>query len=734
MAEPNSENTIEVTLSLLSSEGSQAAKDLANTLKQTADFFKTFEKSGIREYANELKAFTDELKKAREQGLGASSHASHSPTVRPPTAGETRQRLGGPPPKRGILPGIRSAWRQEEDTTPVQRFMRHIDPQNDEPYDESMGQMVGQQGGGGGRRSSGASTPEGGWLDEVNWPRQITRTEAFAATQTPFLGEFKMQHVFQAAARRSGRRAYNAADEAQALIAKRDEISALDPTDPANKQQLAEMPADAQIQAAMDRANKYGARAAFGDFLGNTSSTVAMAHQKLTQYYQRAAAAMNLGGAQALGYEQTGNKIGWGGFGFRDPFAAMTSEAGREAIGARWEGFKLGLRPGISGAQGQQIESELQGQGFGGTLRTQLANNVMAPAMQHYGLSPNNLAPLLQSVRTGATDIQTLNHTIDGLGSASRAAALTMEETIQQVTQVGEAVQQQGGTFMGGVQRGMEFQTNTGLRAGTAATLGENGFVQANLMKRGYIPGLTSGLANAQTFQAASMEGLQQMMGIYKGSFHNIPGEVITDAHGNSVRTKGTSAQDQQIAASAQALGITFEEAKRMWRQRDHVRSAEVAHGQAANIRDRLDRADKAIDKRFGGIHFGGIQNILKAQAEQKAIKQKDWTALEKTLLDSGAGKKEVADIMMEGDPHKRLKKADAALRKYQEKDREQSIKVKFTGAAAKYFEQDLGSGGGGHKSAVNKAAAVANDIANGATSLLPTPVKTVVDGIESIF
>lgn len=732
MAEPpnSGENTIEVSLSLLSSGDSQAAKDLAAALSQTAEFFKTFEKSGFKEYANELRAFTDELKKAREQGLGASSHASHSPTVRPPSAAETRQRLGEQP-KRGALHGIRSALRGGQGTW-EERFMRHIDPQNDEPYDESMAQMVGQQGGGGGgRRSSGASAPddggggEGGWLNQVRWPRQITRTEAFAATQSPFIGEFRTQHAFQAAARRAGRRAYNAADDAQRAM---EDIQASG----VGTQEQYEQMGNAQAEA-----NRWGNKAAFRDFLGNTSANLSLVHQQVSRWHQRAAAAMNLSGAQALGYGQTGNAIGWGGFGIRDPFAALTSPASREALGARWEGFKLGLRPGISPGQGQQIEGELQGQGFGGTVRTQLANDVMAPAMQRYGLSPNNLAPLLQSVRTGATDIQTLNHTIDGLGNASRAASLTMEETIQQISQVGEAVQAQGGTFMGGVQRGMEFQTNTGLRAGTAATLGENGFVQANLMRRGYIPGLTSGLANAQTFQAATMQSLEQMMGIYRGSFHGIQGEVITDAHGNSVRTKGTSAEDQQIAASAQALGITFEEAKRLWRQREHIRSAEVAHGQMANIQDRLDRVDKGLDRRLGGHGIsGGTQQALRREAEQKAIGQNDWSALEKTLHDSGAGKQEVADIMMETDPQKRLKMADSALRKYQEKDREASIRVKFTGAAAKYFEQDLGSGGGGHKNAVNKAAAVANDIANTATSILPVPfpIKAAEEAISNLI
>jgi hypothetical protein len=305
-----------------------------------------------------------------------------------------------------------------------------------------------------------------------------------------------------------------------------------------------------------------GRQAFWAERLSRQAGNAAGAHALFRQTQRGTQMAQGFSGM----LEDPGTSLGFGRdiinigpFGFTNPF----SRAGAEGMHQWLDQFRLRLRGGINGEQAQQINAATAGSGFSGQQGADIRMDFMAPLVQRYGLNAENLAPFLQVLRTGTGTIDDLNRVLGELGEGARSARMPVDAFTQSVAQLGEQMQAQGGTFLGGAQLGTQFAQSTGLNPGVAGTLMQNPVVQGYVAARTGLPTTLAGSASPLAQQRSMEQALRDRVAAFKGTMPSHR-EPIRDIDGNVVDYEVTSGRDAEIAAAAQSLGINQEQAKQM--------------------------------------------------------------------------------------------------------------------------------------------------------------------------
>lgn len=394
---------------------------------------------------------------------------------------------------------------------------------------------------------------------------------------------------------------------------------------------------------------------------------------------------------RSLGYGGTSN-IGFAGF--RNPFAMISGgqsaateqglamELERQALEGRIPGSGLGS--GMTSTQAQEATGTLAAQGFsnqGGVSsldpfhnmvngdNMNIAQNLLRPLM-NMGLSAQDAAQWTPALRNASASMQQLTDTLTNIPSAAKTAKQTVSDLNAQLEQVGQTLVTQGGTLQQGPELGLAFESATGMQPAIAGQLSQNPIYQGMMM--GQYGVLPSGIANlpggAQTEGMLSMFNLLRnaTSGLNRNKYENVPGV------GQVKVANGWQLQDSQIA---EMMGISQAEVNRLRQQSAHAGQISQTMGVLGSSADQT------------GLFDPNISN-----AERLKMWNAEVTNKQSQLGLTGAQLKTINSGKNFEDRFKALQK-DLLGNQQSTPQNTVELKVKFTGAAAKVFQQDGTSG-----------------------------------------
>jgi len=180
--------------------------------------------------------------------------------------------------------------------------------------------------------------------------------------------------------------------------------------------------------------------------------------------------------------------------------------------------------------------------------QTLIAKNFVEPMMLKYGGSANAWLQLDSVLRYANTSMSQLKDTLQGIGEASRAANIPINDFLNQINQIGQTFQQMGGSPQAGMAIGMTTTSDTGLPPTLAVTAAQNSLFQGYMTGQyGVIPsGLTS--LSPGSYVGGMLGFLQLIQKATAGFGHNVYGK-------NGVLL--SSAYQQQLGLESQLTGFS---------------------------------------------------------------------------------------------------------------------------------------------------------------------------------
>lgn len=305
----------------------------------------------------------------------------------------------------------------------------------------------------------------------------------------------------------------------------------------------------------------------------------------------------------AQGYDRAGADVTIPGthIGFQLPGPLrFLTEAGREGLRTSVEQVKLAARSEITKEQAAAITEAVESRGWRGDQQRRMVQGAgdlfSLPGLNQ--LNPDLGVGLMdQSLRYGNSSVKDFVETMRGLPDAAKAAKVSIDEMASGLEEMGNAVQEQGGTFREGLQRGTEFSSITGLPPQAGTKLMQNPVVQSNMfLKTGLIPQV-QGLAPTGSLTGSTYDSLKQMVGI----FDNMPDTVIRGASGKTT----ISGERQAIALAGQQLGLTPDEAISMWHNGKRIQTASRLE---TSLEGYQQERSKALRSKRGLGGLGGLE------------------------------------------------------------------------------------------------------------------------------
>lgn len=414
-----------------------------------------------------------------------------------------------------------------------------------------------------------------------------------------------------------------------------------------------------------------------------------------------------------------------------------------EGIQQRINAQRLRLRGGIDGQQAQAIIQSVSGAGWTGEQGQNLAFDVIAPLVQQ-GQNPEQTTKLMdQAIRNGNTSVEEFLETMTDLGPAARAARMSLDEYQAALGEFAEVAQQFGATTGQGQRLGRSLSTSLGMAPQVASgLLFESPLVQgAAMAQTGLLPqqqGLLGANQSTGAIYAALDMAAQGTSGFREQGFTD-----PTTGH----RVTG---EDAQVAAMSQILGgqYTPDVIKRLRRNRRATEGgarasdrldAYTEKAQATQReRDRVDitvrdRDWYSVSDQASRLWGGGGDprevvpaRFRRASADADRQLNRDWGRIRGDILSMAPEKG--SDERSEFDkrihklddlaPGKRGKEARKLIEERMRDlgdpgDDRPEVRVKFTGPAAKVFEQVMGDDGKAKRSS-NSGGKAINDFATG--------------------
>lgn len=518
-----------------------------------------------------------------------------------------------------------------------------------------------------------------------------------------------------------------------------------------------------------------GASAALGG-LNNTlgwaqrnAGKLFLGYKALTGFDAAGAANQMLG--QQLGYGAPA-AFGQNIFGFRNPLGNVSTAAQvgtasnieAQALEGRLPG--MGFGNGLSSAQAQSVMQTLTGQGFGmqpiagggvaggaisalGSLpiiggplsgiagsianllgsgpqgnAAMIAQNFMRPMMERFpGLSAGDLGQFTGALRYGGTSIQQLSDQLNSLGVEARAAQETVGQFASSVSQTSDAFQSLGSSAQGGYALATGFTNVTGKSPQFAATLGQSPLVQGlALSQYGILP---SGLGdmNSGAFAGTGLAALQMLQrataGLDRNKYKMVNGQEV-------LIQSGKQAQYDQIA---QMTGLPSNVVKSMLEDESGITAR-------ANAQEMLGDSTTGT-----GFYQYLDQHKGQLTAAQAKLANQDWNkTVANTWRGTGVSQAEMERIDKISGLRDRAKAYSGALANAAKNDQANQIqnspntttvKVEFTGAAAKIFQQ---AGPSINKAISNAGGTSFNSIVNSVAGDLTGSGNPIASLVGSLF
>jgi hypothetical protein len=447
---------------------------------------------------------------------------------------------------------------------------------------------------------------------------------------------------------------------------------------------------------------------------------------------------------EALGYERGQNDIGIDGFGFRTPGDQYLSEAGREGLRSRRLRTDLAAEGLINREQANQMVNVLEGMGWSGQERDTMAYTTMAPLMQQ-GQNPEVLGPILdRSIRYGSGSLQQFNEAMNHVGQAAQEANMGLDEFQQAMGEFAETAAQGGSTYVQGLQSARRFTGATGMDPRFGAELQQNPIMQSmGMMRYGLLPS-QQGLMGGQETAGLAVETTDMMMRMTQGFHRKTRIPIDPDNPNGPKRT--IDPLDAHYAQAAAMMDIPVDRFRDLRRRRNQIVSGRRAEnalqqfGRDVNQRGARGEIGGQDQSDAFGIDLGlskdstDSRNDAARQLEEEGINGgPSWKYVEQQLRGADVDPKEI-DRLRHVPIEKRVDAAQAALEKASKKDdrnihgkHANEVRVKFTGAAEKVFEQVIKNEGGDWKKKVNSGDSNAGGI-------FGSPVGTGLDIWRTIF
>lgn len=412
--------------------------------------------------------------------------------------------------------------------------------------------------------------------------------------------------------------------------------------------------------------------------------------------------------------------------GIQTPFNA----AGREGARMSWDTNRMRFSAGINNEQARAITNASVSAGFGGDLGSDIRTKLMAPMVRQFGLDPQTLIPFTQVLRTGTGSIQDLNRELGNLGETARSANVNVNTMAQSLSNAGEASQAAGGYYMQGVRFGNQFTAATGLLPDVGTQLGQNPLVQAQLAANTGLPGFAQAAASPIDRIQATTQSARRMYQAYAGSIgEQGRATQIRDAGGNVLgRVRG---DNPAMASTAAYFGVNSDQMEKLLRggnQTDRTANLEAAlsgyeergqqlygrqlpqirdraAGRVRELNDKYTTREFRFNERNGQIQFknkwGGGWQTDKGETEKVAGSSNDQIMGElsnsregvldrgdlfKLGREAGLSKKELDHALDAGSVKKQTSNIRKLVSEHQA-EQEAKYQIAFTGPAAKFFK-----------------------------------------------
>jgi hypothetical protein len=350
------------------------------------------------------------------------------------------------------------------------------------------------------------------------------------------------------------------------------------------------------------------------DFLNNASNAMGNVYA-VRRFIQQAGTHLSAQGLNpmdegpAMGYRRDSNPFS-DILGIQTPF----SQAGAEDLRRMRDTQRLRFSAGINNEQAQRISLAANQAGFTGDTAESLRMEVMGPAFRNFGINPESIIPLTQTLRTGTMSTRELADAISDLGETARAANLDVNQAAQQLAAAGEAAQQMGGSFQSGMNFGRTFMAGTGLPAEVGNRLAQNPMVQAFTAAQTGLPAMVQGALPPQARNEAMRTALSTMVQAYGGAFGKGVNTTTVDATTGERITEHTGGRDLAIGAAANALGINQDEAKAIMNRTNRQASIETTMARVTQYTEQGNKAEKSVQ-----------DQMLKRIAADKGGKASDY-------------------------------------------------------------------------------------------------------------
>lgn len=403
------------------------------------------------------------------------------------------------------------------------------------------------------------------------------------------------------------------------------------------------------------------------------------------------------------------------GIGFATPFSSAGGEGLRQAEDTQM----LRLRSGINGEQAKRIVNASAAAGFSGDQGGDVANNLMAPLFQRFGLDPQSLIPFTQVLRTGTGTVQDLSKELGNLGEGARTARMDINTYTQAVAASGEAAQSSGGSYMQGIKFGQDFGLSTGLDPSVGNQLLSNPLIQANLAGMTGLPSFAQGAASPLVKEQAIQASLRQMVSGFKGSMPTTRVAIRDPATGKIIDHETTSGLDAAIGAAASQLGINFDEAKKLLNDHGAVArqnlNAEIRNygtertgkdGHMVHIGDRYQQVGRGVVRIPGhDVMMGGV-----------GLNDQRWSNIEKLAKEAGVSSSDIKSASGQKTRAKRIQSIQKAISEKQIQA-QADTHIAFTGPAEKFFKALVNKNGGWNQFGGDSTATSASTAASSAGS-----------------
>lgn len=585
MADESKPRDLAVELRLLSGEDTQAAKDLANSLKQIADAFKAIKEQDFIGSAQKMNEVAKQMaQSAKDMGTQMAQRGGQVGdfTSTPDRAAEATRDVNlrrslyeahreTTDARTGLWPGLKAAMRPGEGSW-GERFMSRQKPDIGEPGSgaslppNAEEYALGQGGRGGGGRG-GAVRTEFGFPSpgDPNYnPRAWQNNVDFGKIDEPFqlprFGELTIQDYLNMLSTRRTRQALGPAGEARNLRSQAEQQN----RDLTDEEQ-------GQINDLTEQSDRYGGKAAAYKYLADNVAPQLYTAHRIARSVIRTAVSQGINPNEweqrgaALGYER-GPNVG--------PLHIPFGAAGGEGFRQQMDIYQLRLKGGINNEQAQAINAASAGAGFGGDLGHQVSYQLMAPMMQKYGANPQNFVPFLQALRTGTAGVGDLTSALGDLGQTTREANMHIDQTTEALAKVVEQTQEMGGTTLGGIRTGTAFQQTFGLPADLSGQVAQSGFTQAHLAAQTGIPGNLQGALPATARLQGGLQAMQRVYSMYAGQngrggvFPSVDTPITDPTTGEVIAHQHTAGSEFAYAATGQQFGLNAEQTKKMLNRR----------------------------------------------------------------------------------------------------------------------------------------------------------------------